>query len=59
MLKYFKNKKGGTYCMEHTHIGLPSICMCQGRGQGRRQAQPPLHTGYGCCIYVSGRGRLC
>lgn len=41
--------------MEHTHIGLPGICRCQGRGQERHQAQPPLHTGYDCCIYTRKR----
>lgn len=45
--------------MEHTHIGLPSIYMCQGRGQGRRQDQPPLHTGYGCCIYMWKKQACC
>lgn len=55
---YLILKKKGTYCMGRTHIGLPSICMCQGRGQGRRQAQPPLHTGCGCCICM-GERQIC
>lgn len=42
-------QQGCTYCMEHIHTGLPSICMFQGRDQGRHLALPPLHTGYDCC----------
>lgn len=46
--------KWATYCMEHTHIGPPGTYMCQDRGRGTRPAQPPLHTGCGCCIYRGG-----
>lgn len=44
--------------MEHTHIVLPSICTFQGRDQERHQAQPPLRTGYGCCICMR-RKNMC
>lgn len=36
--------------MERTHTGPPGTCTCQGRGQGKRQVRPPLHTVYDCCI---------
>lgn len=39
-----------TYCREHIHIEPPGICMSPDTDQGKRQALPPLHTVYGCCI---------